>query len=116
MVSSIRCRRQIGGFCYLRFGGVKSILPEAPPQVYERPDGPIDVVIVLMYRNIQPCGDKQGFILTGTNSSIVAQENVLAEHAKTLVNCVQMEADEMSAVPVMSCNRAVASLRISEFF
>ena len=109
--------------------GVKSIFPA---QVYERPDGPIDILIGSMYRNIQPYGGEQefsrgrlrlvkslfgcGFILTGTHSSIVARENVLTEHARTLVNCARADSDEMSVVPVMSCNRAVASLRIPEFF
>ena len=57
-----------------------------------------------------------GFILTGRHSSIGARENVLTEHAKTLVNCAQVDASKMPVVPVMSCNRAVTSLRIPEFF
>ena len=57
-----------------------------------------------------------GFILTGTHPSITARENVVSEHAKTLANCVRAVDGEDPIVPVMTCNRAVAMLRIPEYF
>ena len=60
-----------------------------------------------------------GFILTGTHPSIVENENVITAHARTLVNS-EIETDVgvkyCGAVPTMACNRAVATLRVPEFF
>ena len=84
-----------------------------------------------MYRNLQPFGEgeqlTQGwlklvrsnfrcrFILTGTHPSITARENVVTEHAKTLANCVRAVTGEVPVLPVMTCNRAIAMLKILEF-
>ena len=85
-----------------------------------------------MYRNLQPFGGDGsftrgrlrlvqshfgcGFILTGSHPSIVSRENVISNYAKTLANCVRLADGEEPSFPVMSCNRAVATLRIPEFF
>ena len=116
----------------LDLDGVRSIFPGAPREVYDRPDGPIDILVGSMYRNLQPFGGDDaftqgrlrlvrshfgcGFILTGTHPSITAKENVVTEHAKTLANCARAVDGEVPVVPVMTCNRAVATLRIPEFF
>ena len=73
----------------LDLSGVKSIFPGAPKEVYERPSGPIDILIGSAYRNIQPYGGEDtftkgrlrlvksffgcGFILTGTHLSITTR-------------------------------------------
>ena len=41
--------------------GVRAGFPRAPKEVYERPDGPIDLLIGSMYKNLQPCGGENGF-------------------------------------------------------
>ena len=66
--------------------GVKAIFPGAPSEVFDRPSGPIDILVGSMYRNLQPFGGEDsftkgrlrlvrshfgcGFILTGTHPSI----------------------------------------------
>ena len=116
----------------LDLDGVKTVFPGAPLQVYERPEGPIDILIGSAYRNIQPYGGEDtftrgrlrlvkslfgcGFILTGTHSSITSKENVITDHAKTLGSCALLASGESTVVPTMKCNRLVASLRIPEFF
>ena len=40
----------------LDLDGVKSVFPGAPRDVYDRPDGPIDILIGSSYRNLQPFG------------------------------------------------------------
>ena len=101
--------------------------------MYERPDGPIDLLIGSMYKNIQPYGGEDGFtrgrlrlvkslfgcgyILTGTHPMITENENTVAAYAKTLVNsAVQVKDTDEMPIPVVTCNRAVASLRLPEFF
>ena len=111
---------------------VKSVFPGAPAQVFERPDGTIDILIGSMYRNLQPYGGEDaytqgrlrlvrssfgcGFILTGTHPSLVAHENVVTRYAKTLANCVLTEPGDQIDMPTVMCNRAVATMRIPEFF
>ena len=41
--------------------GVRAVFPRAPKEVYERPDGPIDLLIRSMYKNLQPCGGENGY-------------------------------------------------------
>ena len=116
--------------------GVKTVFPGAPQEVFTRPTGPIDILIGSMFKNIQPYGGEAeftrgrlrlvkslfgcGFILSGTHPSISVHENTVTTYAKTLVNCATLvndSEDQRSHVtPVMSCNRAIASLKIPEFF
>ena len=117
----------------LDLSGVARVFPGAPTEVFQRPEGPIDILIGSMYRNIQPFGGDQeftrgrlrlvrslfgcGFILTGTHPSISVCENSLTAHAKTLVNCAVMEKGEpLEKIPTVSCNRTLVSLRVPEFF
>ena len=119
----------------LDLSGVREVFPGAPAEVFRRPDGPIDILIGSMYRNIQPYGGEEeftrgrlrlvrsffgcGFILTGTHCSIGSVETGLTQHAKNLVNCSIVEkGSELPRRPisVVSCNKAVASLKIPEFF
>ena len=118
----------------LDLSGVKTVFPGAPLEVYNRPDGPIDVLIGSMYKNIQPYGGGDnftrgrlrmvkslfgcGFILTGTHHAIAATENVICDHANTLVNHATLAraGEEVDTVPMVSCNRAVAFLKLPEFF
>ena len=116
----------------LDLSGVKSVFPGAPKEVYNRPDGAIDILIGSAYRNLQPYGGEGtftvgrlrlvhsmfgcGFILTGTHKSIVTRENVVSRHAKTLANCTVVQPWEEVTVPTVSCNRAVMGLKIPEFF
>ena len=89
-----------------------------------------------MFKNIQPYGGEAeftrgrlrlvkslfgcGFILSGTHPSISVHENTVTTYAKTLVNCATLVNDSKGrrshVTPVMSCNRAIASLKIPEFF
>ena len=87
-----------------------------------------------MYRNLQPYGGDGsfsqgrlrlvrslfgcGYILTGTHSSITSQENVLTAYDRTLGSCRIWPGDDHPtvSVPSVSCNRAIASLKIPEFF
>ena len=86
-----------------------------------------------MYKNLQPCGGENGFtrgrlrlvkslfgcgyILTGTHPLIVERENTVTSFAKTLVNCAIQTGDlDEALLPVVTCNRAVATLRVPEFF
>lgn len=111
--------------------GVKSVFPGAPAEIYDRPDGEKDIIVESMYRNLQPFGGKGsytrgrlrlvqshlgcGFILSGTHPSIIARANIVANYPKTLTNCVCVaEGDDLS-LPVLTYNRAVATLRIPEF-
>ena len=112
--------------------GVRSVFPGAPAEVYNRPDGPIDVLIGSMYRNVQPFGGEDsftqgrlrlvkslfgcGFILTGTHPSITHKENTITEFARTLGCCTMLAEDESPVVPSVSCNRAIMGLKIPEFF
>ena len=112
--------------------GLRTIFPGAPRDVYNRPDGPIDILVGSMYRNLQPfVGGEEftqgrlrlvrshfgcGFILTGTHPLITARENVVTYYAKTLANCVLAADGDLPVVPVMTCNRAVETLKIPEFF
>ena len=86
----------------LDLSGVKTVFPGAPAEVYDRPAGPIDILIGSMYKNIQPYGGEEGFtkgrlrlvkslfgcgyILTGTHPAITANENLVFNNAKTMVN------------------------------
>ena len=79
--------------------GVKTVFPGAPAEVYNRPQGPIDILIGSMLRNLQPFGGEGsftrgrlrlvrshfgcGYILTGTHASISVNENIVASYAKT---------------------------------
>ena len=142
--------------------GVKSVFPEAPDEVYSRPEGRIDILIGSMYKNIQPYGGDDeftrgrlrlvksifgcGFILTGTHPAITTSEYMLCNNAKLMANhallvggselgvgeCGSLRCSphspvsdhpaSMGEVPgdknlqVMMCNRAVATLKIPEFF
>ena len=117
--------------------GVRTVFPGAPREVYNRPQGPIDILIGSMFKNIQPYGGEEGFtrgrlrlvkslfgcgfILTGTHPSISVHENTVTQFARTLVNGASLVTDDDSSVrpvhtPVMSCNRAIATLKIPEFF
>ena len=40
----------------LDLSGVARVFPGAPTEVFQRPEGPIDILIGSMYRNIQPFG------------------------------------------------------------
>ena len=118
----------------LDLSGVMTVFPGAPAEVYNRPSGPIDILIGSMYKNIQPYGGEDGFtrgrlrlvkslfgcgyILTGTHPAITATENTVCDNAKNLVNHATLaRASEIEeVVPVMKCARAVASLQIPEFF
>ena len=95
----------------LDLSGVISVFPGAPAEVYNRPDGPIDLLVGSMYKNIQPYGGEGftrgrlrlvqslfgcGFILTGTHPAITARENTVCESAKNLVNHATLaRADEI---------------------
>ena len=115
--------------------GVKSVFPGAPLEVFDRPHGPIDILIGSMYKNIQPYGGEDGFsrgrlrlvkslfgcgyVLTGTHPSIRECENSLTAYAKTLVNCATIDRDytvDSERLPTMLCNRSVAMLKIPEYF
>ena len=119
----------------LDLSGVREVFLGAPAEVFRRPEGPIDLLIGSIYRNIQPYGGNEeftkgrlrlvrsffccGFILTGTHCSIGSVETGLTQHAKNLVNCSIVEkGSELPRRPisVVSCNKAVASLKIPEFF
>ena len=85
-----------------------------------------------MYKNIQPYGGEEGFtkgrlrlvkslfgcgyILTGTHPAITANENLVCNNAKTMVNhAILASARERENVaPVISCNRAEVSLDLSQ--
>ena len=101
--------------------GVRKVFPGAPLEVYQRPSGPIDILLGSMYMNIQPYGGDDGFtrgrlrlvkslfgcgyILTGTHPSISVAENSLTACAKTLVNCVMVEKNEEENFPgCLSCH------------
>ena len=112
--------------------GVRTIFPGTPKEVFNRPSGPIDILIGSIYRNLQPFGGEEsftrgrlrlvkslfgcGFILTGTHPSILAREVSITEHARTLVNCALVAPGDDLPVSTMLCNRATVSLRIPEFF
>ena len=116
--------------------GVKTVFPGAPAEVYNRPQGPIDILIGSMFRNLQPFGGEGsftrgrlrlvrshfgcGYILTGTHPSISVNENIVASYAKTLVNGATLlkDGDLQSdpPIPVVSCNRTTVTLKIPEFF
>ena len=116
----------------LDLSGVRTIFPGAPLEVFNRPEGPIDLLVGSMYRNVQPYGGEDaftqgrlrlvkslfgcGFILTGTHPSILHKENSITDFAKTLGCCTMVADDDIPAVPSVSCNRAVMNLRIPEFF
>ena len=119
----------------LDLSGVREVFPGAPVEVFERPEGSIDILIGSMYRNIQPYGGEKeftqgrlrlvrsffgcGFILTGTHPSITTMENSLTAHAKNLVNCSIVEKDSdftQPPAPTVLCNKAVVSFKIPEFF
>ena len=56
---------------------------------------------------------------TGTHPTITERETMLTAHASTLVNsAVQVLGSECSrpALPTMNCYRAVATLKLPEFF
>ena len=107
------------------------MFPGAPKEVYNRPDGAIDILIGSAYRNLQPYGGEGsftvgrlrlvhsmfgcGFILTGTHNSIVTWENTISRHARTLAKYAVVQPGENVAAPTVSCNRAVMGLRIPEF-
>ena len=70
MVDNIGKRLEIQGYgidaiseesVILDLDGVKSIFPGAPREVYDRPDGPIDILLGSMYRNLQPFGGDDAF-------------------------------------------------------
>ena len=114
--------------------GVRGIFPGAPVEVFNRPDGPIDIIIGTMYRNLQPFGGEQsftqgrlrlvksifgcGYILTGTHPSITSRENVLAGYSRILGNCTLLPGEEYptTVVPSVHCNRAITTIKIPEFF
>ena len=116
--------------------GIRAVFPGAPKEVFERPAGPIDILIGSMFKNIQPCGGEDGFtrgrlrlsrslfgcgfVLSGTHPAISTMENTVCENARSLANHATMarEGDAVNTVSVMSCNRSVsvASLQIPEFF
>ena len=78
--------------------GVKSVFPGSQAEVYNRPDGEIDILVGSMYRNLQPfVGEDSftrnrlrlvqshfgcGFITSGTHPSIILRENIVANYAK----------------------------------
>jgi len=113
--------------------GIRTVFPGAPHEVFDRPAGPIDILIGSMFKNIQPCGGEDGFtrgrlrlsrslfgcgfVLSGTHPAISTMENTVCENARSLANHATMarEGDTVNQ-PVMSCNRSVASLQIPEFF
>ena len=112
---------------------VRTVFPGAPKQVFNRPEGKIDLLVGSMYKNLLPyCGDGEftrgrlwlvkslfgcGYILTGTHPSISIKENSITHNAHTLVNCAILaeEVDEGELrSPVMSCNRAVTMLKLTD--
>ena len=115
--------------------GVRTMFPGAPKQVFNRPEGEIDLLVGSMYKNLQPYGGDGeftrgrlrlvkslfgcGYILTGTHPSISIKENSITHNAHTLVNCAilaeEVNEGELQS-PVMSCNRAVTMLKLPEFF
>ena len=116
--------------------GVKAIFPGAPSEVYDRPQGPIEILIGSMFRNIQPYGGEEsftrgrlrlvqsifgcGYILTGTHPSISVVENLVTPYAKTLATGASLSRDNTNGavrqIPAMSCNKATAMLKLPEFF
>ena len=46
----------------LDLDGVKEVFPGAPVEVYNRPHGPIDLLIGSMYKNLQPWGGEDSCI------------------------------------------------------
>ena len=110
--------------------GVKTVFPGAPREVFNRPSGPIDILIGSAYKNLQPYGGEGsftkgrlrlvrslfgcGFILTGTHPSISATENSVTDHAKHISNCILLSTKEVPKIPTVSCNRATVALEIQE--
>ena len=104
--------------------GIKTVFPGAPKEVFNRPCGQIDILIGSAYKNLQPFGGEGsftigrlrlvtslfgcGYIISGTHPSISVKEQEVTTHAL-------VEKGD-SLVPVVSCNRAMVSLRIPEFF
>ena len=102
----------------LDLSGVMSVFPGAPKEVYNRPDGPIDILVGSMYKDIQPCGGDDGFtkgrlrlvkslfgcgyILTGTHPAITASENTICYNARNLINNATMA--NTSANILKACN------------
>ena len=111
--------------------GIRTVFPGAPKEVFNRPCGQIDILIGSAYKNLQPFGGEGsftigrlrlvtslfgcGYIISGTHPSISVKEQEVTTHARTLANCALVEKGD-SLVPVVSCNRAMVSLRIPEFF
>ena len=115
--------------------GVMTVFPGAPKQVFDRPVGPIDILIGSMYMDVQPYGGEEnftkgrlrlmkskfgcGYILTGTHPSISVKENAITYNAETLVNCAFIGKNVAPIdvkPPTVLCNRAVTAVKLPEFF
>ena len=91
----------------LDLNGVQSVFPGAPKEVYSRPDGPIDILIGSSYRNLKPFG--------GEGSCKIGRLRLVQSHFGCGYILMGTQ-PEVPLYPVMSCNRAVVTLRIPEFF
>ena len=111
---------------------IRSLFPNAPSEVFNRPDGDIDILIGSMYKNLHPYGGEEsytkgrlrllrskfgcGFVLSGTHVDIIAEENTLCKTAKVLVNSVPALDDDIhESLNVVTCNRSVARPTVMEF-
>ena len=111
---------------------IRSLFPNAPSEVFNRPDGDIDILIGSMYKNLHPYGGEEsytkgrlhllrskfgcGFVLSGTHVDIIAEENTLCKTAKVLVNSVPALDDDIhESLNVVTCNRSVAQPTVMEF-
>merc|ERR1712082_451248 len=90
---------------------IKQFFPQAPEGVWDRPWGPVDLLIGLDYRHLQPAGGLArdgcavgglrlseskfgcGWILSGTHSSLGVSEHKLTNAARMLMSSVAAETD-----------------------
>ena len=103
---------------------IKSLFPDAPSEVFNRPVGDIDILIGSMYKNLHPYGGEEehtkgrlrllrsifgcGFVLSGTHGDIIAEEHTLCRSAKILVNAVPASTEDLDqANAVVMCNRSI---------
>ena len=91
---------------------MKHLFPQAPPEVWDRPSGPVDLLIGLDHRELQPAGGLArdgcavgslrlsesrfgcGFIVSGSHPSNVAKEHSLTTAAQHMMNSVTVKKGE----------------------
>ena len=90
---------------------IKHIFPQAPLEVWDRPQGPVDILLGLDNRHLQPAGGLErdgcavgglrlsesrfgcGWVVSGTHPSIRKSEHKITPAAKTMMTSISLDTD-----------------------